>query len=101
MTDVFTADKRSAVMRRVKSTGTAPERAVRRLLTGRVDGRAGAFALEERGRFADDGTVHCTFEVVEGSATGELAGLRGTGGFTYRHGETKVPYTFAYEVGRA
>ncbi|MFE7812569.1 hypothetical protein [Streptomyces sp. NBRC 110035] len=22
--------------------------------------------------------------------------MRGTGGFTYRHGETKVPYTFAY-----
>lgn len=71
------------------------------LVTGRVDGRSGAFVLEERGRFADDGTVHCTFEVVEGSGTGELAGLRGTGGFTYRHGDTKVPYTFAYEVGRA
>ncbi len=37
-------------------------------------------------------------EVVEGSGTGELTGLRGTGAFTYRHGETKVPYTFAYEV---
>lgn len=39
------------------------------LVSGRVDGRAG----------------------TEG-----LTGLRGTGGFTYRHGETKVPYTFAY-----
>ncbi|GAA2548484.1 MULTISPECIES: hypothetical protein [Streptomyces] len=39
------------------------------LVSGRVDGRAGA----------------------EG-----LTGLRGTGGFTYRHGETKVPHTFAY-----
>ncbi|MGW5507011.1 DUF3224 domain-containing protein [Streptomyces albogriseolus] len=71
------------------------------LVTGRVDGRAGAFVLEERGRFDSDGTVHCTFEVVEGSGTGELAGLRGTGGFTYRHGESKVPYNFAYEAGRA
>ncbi|MCI3153567.1 DUF3224 domain-containing protein [Streptomyces sp. GB4-14] len=71
------------------------------LVTGQVDGRSGAFVLEERGRFADDGTVHCAFEVVAGSGTGELAGLRGTGGFTYRHGEAKVPYTFAYEVGRA
>ncbi|CAL9482644.1 DUF3224 domain-containing protein [Streptomyces pilosus] len=68
------------------------------LLTGRVDGREGSFSLEERGRFASDGTVHCVLEVVEGSGTGELTGLRGTGGFTYRHGDTKVPYTFAYEV---
>lgn len=32
MTDVFTAEKRSAVMRQVKSSDTAPERVVRRLL---------------------------------------------------------------------
>jgi DNA mismatch endonuclease, patch repair protein len=32
MTDVFTAEKRSAVMARVKSRDTGPERAVRRLL---------------------------------------------------------------------
>ncbi|WGM41271.1 DNA mismatch endonuclease Vsr [Caulobacter sp. NIBR1757] len=34
MTDVFTADKRSAVMRRVKGRDTTPELKVRRLLTG-------------------------------------------------------------------
>ena len=33
MTDVYSQEKRSAVMRRVKSTGTTPERTVRRLLT--------------------------------------------------------------------
>jgi DNA mismatch endonuclease (patch repair protein) len=33
MTDVFTPEKRSAVMRRVKSRDTTPERLVRRLLT--------------------------------------------------------------------
>jgi DNA mismatch endonuclease (patch repair protein) len=33
-TDVFTPEKRSAVMARVKGKDTAPERAVRRLLTG-------------------------------------------------------------------
>ncbi|MER7740642.1 hypothetical protein ABTX34_20335 [Streptomyces sp. NPDC096538] len=32
---------------------------------------------------------------------GRLTGLRGTGGFSYRYGETKAPYTFAYEVTRA
>jgi DNA mismatch endonuclease (patch repair protein) len=33
MTDVFTPEKRSSVMRRVKGKGTAPELTVRRLLT--------------------------------------------------------------------
>lgn len=32
-TDVFTAEKRSAVMRRIKSRDTSPERQVRKLLT--------------------------------------------------------------------
>jgi DNA mismatch endonuclease (patch repair protein) len=34
MTDVYDAAKRSAVMARVKSTGTTPERTLRRILTG-------------------------------------------------------------------
>lgn len=69
------------------------------LLTGTVDGRRGTFAVEERGSFVDRGSVHCTFEVVPGSATGELAGLRGTGEFTAEHGSPSVPYTFDYDFG--
>jgi hypothetical protein len=68
------------------------------LLTGGVDGREGSFAVEERGFFDDDGTVHCTFEVVPGSGSGQLSGLKGRGGFTARHGETAVPYHFEYET---
>ncbi|MEH6678805.1 very short patch repair endonuclease [Phenylobacterium sp.] len=34
MTDVYDANKRSAVMRQVKGSGTTPERTLRRLLTG-------------------------------------------------------------------
>ncbi|MEV3987393.1 DUF3224 domain-containing protein [Streptomyces sp. NPDC049837] len=69
------------------------------LLAGRLDGREGAFVVEERGSFEADGTVHCAFEVVPGSGTGDLTGLRGTGRFTARHGEPSVPYTFDYELG--
>ncbi|MFI5982293.1 DUF3224 domain-containing protein [Streptomyces sp. NPDC051555] len=69
------------------------------VLRGSVDGRKGGFAVEERGSFDADGTVHCIFEVVPGSGTGELAGLRGTGGFTARHGEPSVAYTFDYDLG--
>ena len=80
-------------------TGTTGTFAGMELVAGRVDGHSGTFVLEERGRFEPDGTVHCSFEVVEGSGTGELTGLRGTGGFVYRHGETKVAYTFEYHLG--
>ncbi|MCB5181813.1 DUF3224 domain-containing protein [Streptomyces antimicrobicus] len=68
------------------------------VFTGTLDGRRGSFVAEERGVFGADGTVHCTFEVVAGSGTGELAGLRGTGSFTHRQGGTTVPYTFTYEL---
>ncbi|MFJ6718613.1 MULTISPECIES: DUF3224 domain-containing protein [unclassified Streptomyces] len=68
------------------------------LFTGTLDGRTGTFALEERGTFEQDGTTHCSFEVVPGSGTGELTGLRGTGGFLARHGEPSVPYTFTYDL---
>ncbi|MBV9024488.1 MAG: DUF3224 domain-containing protein [Streptomycetaceae bacterium] len=68
------------------------------VLAGRLDGREGTFAAEEHGSFDADGTVHCTFEVVPGSATGELAGLHGTGSFTAKHGEPSVPYTFDYDL---
>ncbi|WP_432118611.1 DUF3224 domain-containing protein [Streptomyces sp. bgisy032] len=69
------------------------------LLTGRLDGREGSFAVEERGRFDEDGTVHCSFEVVPGSGSGELTGLKGQGAFTARHGEPAVTYRFTYELG--
>ncbi|MFI5687191.1 DUF3224 domain-containing protein [Streptomyces sp. NPDC051636] len=68
------------------------------LLSGRLDGREGSFVLEERGSFEADGSVRCSFEVVPGTGTGELTGLRGTGTFTYRPGETPFPYSFAYDL---
>lgn len=69
------------------------------LLTGSLDGREGGFALAEHGTFHEDGTTHCSFEVVPGSGTGGLTGLRGTGTFLARHGEPSVPYTFEYDLG--
>ncbi|MFJ6779192.1 DUF3224 domain-containing protein [Streptomyces yangpuensis] len=67
------------------------------LLAGSVDGRKGSFVLEERGTFDAGGTV-CRFEVVPGSGTGDLVGLTGSGGFTYRHGDTSVAYGFTYAL---
>ena len=70
------------------------------LLSGRLDGREGTFVVEERGSFGSDGTVHCTFEVVPGTGTGELAGLSGAGSFVHRHGDTAFPYTLDYHLNR-
>ncbi|MEW2415436.1 DUF3224 domain-containing protein [Streptomyces sp. NPDC046866] len=67
------------------------------LLSGSVDGHTGSFALEQHGTF-DAGGTRCTFEVVPGSGTGGLAGLSGSGGFEYRHGETSVPYVMTYAL---
>ncbi|REK91915.1 DUF3224 domain-containing protein [Streptomyces inhibens] len=68
------------------------------LLAGSLDGREGSFAVEERGSFDADGSVHCTFEVVPGSGSGDLATLSGTGSFTAKQGEPTVPYAFDYNL---
>ncbi|MGY5126626.1 DUF3224 domain-containing protein [Streptomyces nigrescens] len=39
------------------------------------------------------------FEVVPGSGTGELAGLRGTGSFTTVPGASSFPCTFRHDLG--
>ncbi|KRV46943.1 hypothetical protein AQ490_09230 [Wenjunlia vitaminophila] len=68
------------------------------VLTGSVDGRKGTFALSQQGSFDAGGTVRCTFEVVPGSGTDDLVGLRGKGHFTARHGVSSTPYTFDYDL---
>ncbi|GAB2896010.1 DUF3224 domain-containing protein [Streptomyces mayteni] len=68
-------------------------------IEGAVDGRSGTFTLREWGTFDGElGRVHCSFEVVAGSGTGELAGLRGTGGFVTEPGRTTFPYSFEHEL---
>jgi Protein of unknown function (DUF3224) len=61
-------------------------------VTGRLDGREGSFTLRMNGIF-DEAGPHIQWSVVPDSGTGELAGLRGTGG--YEHGG----YTLDYELG--
>ncbi|MET9857639.1 DUF3224 domain-containing protein [Streptomyces sp. NPDC006450] len=65
------------------------------LVTGTVDGREGAFVLEESGTFDTTGT-RCRFTVVPGSGTRGLTGLGGSGSFDHRYGETSVEYVFDY-----
>ncbi|KOX18856.1 hypothetical protein ADK67_35195 [Saccharothrix sp. NRRL B-16348] len=54
------------------------------VVTGTLKGRTGSFVLHHTGGFRD-GVADATFTVV--SATGDLAGLTGTGRITWAQGE--------------
>ncbi|NUT97554.1 MAG: DUF3224 domain-containing protein [Saccharothrix sp.] len=66
------------------------------VVTGTLGGRSGSFVLEHTGGFRD-GVASGTFTVV--SASGELAGLTGSGTITWHMGEPGT-YTFDYEITR-
>ncbi|MBC2874138.1 MULTISPECIES: DUF3224 domain-containing protein [Streptomyces] len=68
------------------------------LFEGAVAGRKGGFAVREEGTFDERGTVRCSFEVVPGSGSGELAGLTGRGSYTAEHGVKAVPYRFEHSA---
>jgi hypothetical protein len=60
---------------------------------GTLGGRSGEIALQLIGKF-EQGIASATWTVV--TATGELAGLHGTGGFSAGHGMT-ADYTLDYD----
>jgi hypothetical protein len=67
-------------------------------VTGRLGEREGSFALRSTGEF-DGTTARSTLEVVPGSGTGALAGLRGTGESASTHADyPHVPYTLDYDL---
>jgi hypothetical protein len=66
-------------------------------IVGRIDNREGSFVVEGRGSW-EDGKVTTEWAVVEGAATGDLAGLTGTGRYTARHGEEPVPVDLEYAL---
>jgi Protein of unknown function (DUF3224) len=55
-------------------------------VTGKVAGREGTFVLQDAGT-VEGNVVSGEWFVVPGSGTGQLAGLRGTGGFRANLGE--------------
>lgn len=76
-----------------RADGTCPFVGAERIV-GSVGGRSGSFVLKHEGEFADE-TATTTLTVVEGTGTGELANLRGTGTFAATH--EQMDYTFDYE----
>ena len=59
-------------------------------VTGSVLGRTGTFVLQDEGELDETGRVAGRWQVVPGSGTGELAGLRGTGTFSADVGQRSV-----------
>jgi hypothetical protein len=59
-------------------------------VTGAIHGRAGSFVLQDEGELDVTGRVAGRWQVVAGSGTGELAGLRGTGTFAAEVGQRSV-----------
>jgi hypothetical protein len=70
----------------LRADGTATFVGIERV-NGRIGDRAGTFLLQDSGT-ADPGTVRGTWFVVPGSGTGQLAGLRGEGGFVAEIGKS-------------
>ena len=65
--------------------------------TGSLAGRAGSFVLRADGAFST-GQALTTWQVVDGSATGELRGLRGSGS-AVTTSESGGEFTLDYELG--
>lgn len=70
------------------------------LITGTVDGRAGTFAVRQRGRFTGDEGERWsgTAEVVPGSGTGDLEGLSGEGKVTILRQEPSAEYSIRFTI---
>src|SRR5215469_10467020 len=68
-------------------------------ITGTLGGRTGSFVLQGQGSY-DGTTARGQSHVVEGSGTGELAGLSGTAQSVSTHGDYPfMPLTLTYGIG--
>lgn len=68
-------------------------------LTATLDGRSGGFALTGDGGY-DGSAARGRFTVVEGSGTGQLAGIRGGAQSVSTHADYPyMPLTLRYELG--
>ncbi len=63
---------------------------------GELAGRSGSFVVRADGSF-EDGQARTLWQVVDGSATGDLRGLRGTGA-AVTTGTSGGTFTFDYEL---
>jgi hypothetical protein len=58
---------------------------------------AGSFVIEDSGMGCADGASG-KWQIEAGSASGELAGLKGSGSWTWEKGSQDVAYSLSYEL---
>jgi hypothetical protein len=80
-----------------REDGTASYAGLERIV-GRLGERSGSFVLRANGTF-EDGAARTTVQVVDGSGTGELRGLRGTGTAVAASGQPGGTFTLDYDLG--
>jgi hypothetical protein len=66
-------------------------------VVGALGGRSGSVVLRLDGGF-EDGAARTTWTVVEGTGTGDLAGLQGEGGYLAREGEPEVAWELRWSL---
>lgn len=66
-------------------------------IAGRVGDRQGSLVLEHVGSW-EGSTVTTSWAVVEGSGTGDLAGISGRGGYVAKHEIPETPVTLKYAL---
>jgi hypothetical protein len=66
------------------------------VVEGKLDGKAGGFIIFELGTWSD-GVARSTWEIVENSGTGGLAGIIGKGRYAAQHNKT-VHYELSYDL---
>jgi len=94
---IIDGEGNSASLMVYSSDGSASFVTLERII-GRVGDRSGSFVLQGSGTYdKTEGVARGSWFVVPGSATGQLAGLRGEGGFVAKHeppGEITFDYYF-------
>jgi Protein of unknown function (DUF3224) len=65
-------------------------------IVGTLNGRSGSFVVQSSGTF-ENGVATTTWQILPESTTGELVGLRGSGGYAARH-ERAIDYQLDYEL---
>lgn len=80
-----------------RSDGSATFVGLERVV-GRIGGKSGSFVLQRFGVF-ENGQAKESYSVVDGSATGELLGLRGEGHSVVGHG-LEHPFSLNYDLAR-
>ena|SRR5450755_3089967 len=101
MTFAYTGDlegtgKSEAVMF-YREDGTAAYTGLERI-AGRIGERSGSFVLRGEGVF-ENGAASTSWRIVDGSGSGDLRGIRGTGSAVAASGQPGGTFTLDYDLG--